>query len=134
MTLKSSHELLDTYVDAFNGHDSARLASLHTDSAKVRIEVTAPVVEGHQQIAEFYDGIFSGWPDCKWEKTHAFGRDGMMCMEWTFTGSSIKYPDAPVRMWDCGVFKVENGKVAEVRFYIDTGTIAKQWESQGVLG
>ena len=132
MASESELDLLDEYVDAFNSHDSAQLAAMHTEYAKVFNAVTSPASEGRKQIADFYEGIFSGWPDCNWEKTHAFGRDGMMCMEWTFTGSSVKHPDAPVKMWDCGVFTIENGKVAEVRFYIDTGAIAKQWEAQGV--
>ena len=132
MTTENAHTLLDAYVEAFNDHDSARLASLHTDAAKVFNAVTAPASQGHKEIAEFYDGIFAGWPDCNWEKTRAFGRDGMMCMEWTFTGSSVKHPHAPIKMWDCGVFTIENGKITEIRFYIDTGTIANQWEAQGV--
>ncbi len=133
MSVRSNQELLDAYVEAFNAHDAERLASMHTEFGKVVNAVTSPLKEGRKQIADFYAGIFAGWPDCRWENPHSFGLDGLMCMEWTFTGSSASHPNTSVKMWDCGVFTLENGKVAEVRFYIDTGTIAKQWEAQGIV-
>jgi limonene-1,2-epoxide hydrolase len=106
---------------------------MHSEDARVFNDVMKPASEGRDQIRAFFDGIFAGWPDCRWEKTRAFGQGDLWCMEWTFSGSSVNHPSATTDMWDCGVFKIKNGEVVEVRFYIDTGTIARQWKEQGVV-
>ncbi len=124
--------ILDDLIDAFNNHDSRELAKLHSENATLYMAVTSPVLQGREQISEFFEGIFTGWPDCRWEQRRVLGHDDLLCMEWKFTGSSIKYPGRPIETWDCGVFEVEDGKIVESRLYYDTGSIAKQREQQGI--
>ena len=119
-------------IDAFNDHDAQRLADMHSGTAKLYMASTDPVKAGRVQIRDFFDGIFNGWPDCKWTKTRDFGLGDLVCMEYRFNGNSTRYPGLPIETWDCGVFRLEGDEIAETRFYFDTGSVAKQREAQGV--
>jgi ketosteroid isomerase-like protein len=113
-------------MERFNHHDAPGVAALFEEDARVRMAKTTPLSDGREQIEAFFESIFGGWPDCRWTRTAEFAQGDLVCMEFRFNGSSASRPDVPIETWDCGVFRVQDGMIAEGHFYYDTGSIAKQ--------
>lgn len=81
--------------------------------------VTNPPLEGHDSIGAWFNVIFEYYPDCKWSRRRTLGQDDLICIEWVFDGSHKDHPTKPIQTWDCAVFGIKSGKIAEARFYYD---------------
>ena len=120
--------VVEELFDAFNAHDTERLAKLHLESAVVHRAVTNPPLQGYDRIGAWFNVIFEYYPDCNWSRRRTFSQDDLICVEWVFNGSHKDHPTKPIQTWDCAVLGIKNGKIAEARFYYDRLSAQEQLE------
>lgn len=116
----SNEAIVAALFDAFNAHDSAAIAALYTDDAKVfSPEACTPTV-GPQAIADGYDAMFQQIPDVTDTLTHIVSNGRHVAV--TFTASS-QLPGAEFALPIAAFLTIDNGKISEDRAFFDTDVV-----------
>jgi len=80
-------DFIDRYNAAWNDHDVETIVSMHTDDSVFENHVTGDVNVGRDQIARAIEGIFSVFPDLRFETRRAYIREDLVVQEWTARGT-----------------------------------------------
>jgi steroid delta-isomerase-like uncharacterized protein len=129
-------EFIDRYNAAWNDHDVQTIVSMHTDDSVFENHVTGDVNVGRDQIARAIEGIFSVFPDLRFETRRAYIREDLVVQEWTASGthegtmtrSGIEVPPTgrKVEYKGMDVIPIRNGLVARKDVYSDSVTLLRQ--------
>lgn len=124
MGAKQNLEIVEELQEAARSGDWERYGELFDENATARLAgVPADlggVVTGREAIVEFARG---GTP--QFEAKNSFGDDNQVCVISRFASSGfagnefLKGGDKPFTTWQCQVFRLEGGKVAEVTSYLN---------------
>jgi steroid delta-isomerase-like uncharacterized protein len=129
-------EFIDRYNDAWNAHDVPATVAMHTEDSVFENHVTGDVKVGREQIARAIQGIFSVFPDLRFETRRAYIREDLVVQEWTARGthegtmtrSGIEVPPTGRKVDYKGmdVIPIHDGLVARKDVYSDSVTLLRQ--------
>ena len=127
---------IDGYNAAWNDHDVEAIVSMHTDDSVFENHVTGDVNVGREQIARAIQGIFSVFPDLRFETRRAYIRDDLVVQEWTARGThegtmtrsgvEIEPTGRKVEYKGMDVIPIRDGLVARKDVYSDSITLLRQ--------
>lgn len=122
--------VIEAVFAAFDNHDLDRFSQLLTDDAELNVGGTEQTVSGIEAIVSTVGLTLVAIPDLRVTVVNAFayGAQGVaeVVREGTHTGT-LALPDGtevlpteqPVRLPECAVFRVHDGKVARMSVYTD---------------
>jgi len=129
-------DFIDRYNAAWNEHEVEAIVSMHTKDSVFENHVTGDVNVGREQIARAIAGIFSVFPDLRFETRRAYIRDDLVVQEWTARGthegtmtrSGIEVPPTGRKVDYKGmdVIPIQDGLVARKDVYSDSITLLRQ--------
>ncbi len=115
--ISSNKAIITALFDAFNSHDSERLASFYSADAKVYSPESCEPTVGPDAIAAGYAEMFAQIPDIHDQLELVVDEGNRVAVTFTATGTVEGYQFAlPIAAF----IKIENGKITEDRVYFDT--------------
>lgn len=133
----SNLDLVHKGDDAFNAHKSGDLVALWADDANESDQASDKDNKGKAAIEGNLKGLFSAFPDVKIQVPNAFAAGDYVIVEGKLTGTHkgalgpIKPTNKQVEISYAEVFKVKDGKIAEVTRFRNDMAMAAQL---GLLG
>ena len=125
---RSEADVARAWLEAMNGHDLARMASLYAPNA-VGDEVADPPARDRQGLEESYRELFESFPDCRAEIVNLFAGSGQVAAEIRWTGTNTcPFRGAPAtnKKTDLRIaylFRIASGKIERITEYYDTAQI-----------
>jgi steroid delta-isomerase-like uncharacterized protein len=127
---------IDRYNAAWNEHDVDAIVSMHTEDSVFENHTTGDVNKGRQAIGSAIRGIFTVFPDLRFETRRQYVRDDLVVQEWTARGTHLgKMNRAGLVVEPTGqtvdyrgmdVIPIEDGLVARKDVYSDGVTLLRQ--------
>lgn len=107
-------DVIARFNDAFNRHDVDAVMALMTDDCVFENTSPAPDGERHEgqaAVRTFWERLFSGTPDARFESEDSFAAGDRCTVRWRYSwdGGHVRGVD---------VFRVRDGKVAEKLSYV----------------
>jgi len=130
MGVEENLRLVDAFFDLINARDWGRFADLLGESVVWSAPDMEEPIRGRAVALERPRAWISAVPDLRLEVTRAFGQGGWVCTEVRvmgthggplrgFGGQIIPPTKKSLRVHECSLFRVEDGKIAEIRVYFD---------------
>ena len=129
-------EFIDRYNRAWNDHDVEAIVDMHTSDSVFENHTTGDVNVGREAIGDAIRGIFTVFPDLRFETRRAYIRDDLVVQEWTARGTHLgKMNRAGLEVEPTGkaveyrgmdVIPIEDGLVARKDVYSDGVTLLRQ--------
>lgn len=111
---KVPEDFLQSFVDAFNAHDTKGIMSHMTDDcvfeASAGPDVDGEKFTGQEQVKKAFENVFATFPDAHWSNPKHFILGDRGFTEWIFTGTKID--GTKVEVTGCDLFTFKNGKIA----------------------
>jgi steroid delta-isomerase-like uncharacterized protein len=127
---------IERYNDAWNSHDVETILEMHTPDSVFENHTTGDVNVGREEIGNAIRGIFTVFPDLRFETRRAYVRDDLVVQEWTARGTHLgKMKRAGLEVEPTGqtveyrgidVIPMEDGLVARKDVYSDGVTLLRQ--------
>jgi len=127
--------VIERYNQAWNEHDLDAIVSLHTPDMVFENHTAGERAEG-EAVRDHIGGIFTTWPDIRFETRCAYVRDGLVVQEWTATathanemrrGDLVAEPTGKTITWDgLDVIPFEDGLVKRKDVYSDSVSLLRQ--------
>ena len=113
-TNKAAEDLLRSFADAFNAHDTKAIMSHMTDDcifeASAGPDVNGEKFTGQAQVKKAFENVFTMFPDAHWGNSRHFVSGNRGFSEWIFTGT--KADGTKVEVTGCDLFTFKKGKIA----------------------
>jgi steroid delta-isomerase-like uncharacterized protein len=129
-------EFIDRYNEAWNEHDVDAIVEMHTPDSVFENHTTGDVNVGRDAIGQAIRGIFTVFPDLRFETRRAYIRDDLVVQEWTARGThlgkmnrsglEVEPTGRQVEYRGMDVIPIENGLVARKDVYSDGVTLLRQ--------
>lgn len=122
-TAQTSKEVVQRGFDALNDRDRGAFADLHADDAV--IDVFGEEIRGIDAIVANQFGLFEAFSDLTYTPDIVVAEEETVVARWTATGThdgefeGIEPTAADVEFPVMGTFRVEDGRLAEVRILLD---------------
>ncbi len=117
----------------FNAHDVDGLMGLYADSVEYSDPELPEPMRDRAAIRQYYEGIFTAFPDAKRSLVRAFGQGDWVSVEDVFMGThtgllrqTIPATNKTLRVPTVNILKIEGGKVTKRRLYFDVLAFATQ--------
>ncbi|MEJ2704020.1 MAG: ester cyclase [Sedimentisphaerales bacterium] len=119
-------------IDAVNAHDTAQMNSYWTDDIVYDFVAQPPALNGKQEVAGFFEGVFQGIPDFHSAQTRILVSDNVMVTEAVATGTHLgelsgipatgkNLQIAPLHIWE-----FEGDKIKRAAEYVDMASTLMQ--------
>jgi steroid delta-isomerase-like uncharacterized protein len=128
--------LIDSYNDAWNRHDVDAIVSMHTEDSVFENHTTGDLHVGREAIGEAIGGIFSVFPDLRFETRRQYLREDLVVQEWTARGThlgmmrratiEVQPTRREVEYRGMDVIPMRDGLVARKDVYSDSITLLRQ--------
>jgi steroid delta-isomerase-like uncharacterized protein len=129
-------EFIDRYNRAWNDHDVDAILEMHTEDSVFENHTTGDMNVGRDAIGNAIRGIFTVFPDLRFETRRAYIRDDLVVQEWTARGThlgkmnrsglEVEPTGRTVEYRGMDVIPIENGLVARKDVYSDGVTLLRQ--------
>lgn len=129
-------EFIERYNNAWNDHDVDSIVEMHTTDSVFENHTTGDLNVGREAIGSAIRGIFTVFPDLRFETRRAYIRDDLVVQEWTARGTHLgKMNRAGLEVEPTGktveyrgldVIPIEDGLVARKDVYSDGVTLLRQ--------
>jgi steroid delta-isomerase-like uncharacterized protein len=129
-------EFIERYNRAWNEHDVETIVDMHTTDSVFENHTTGDMNVGREAIGSAIRGIFTVFPDLRFETRRAYIRDDLVVQEWTARGTHLgKMNRAGLEVEPTGktveyrgldVIPIEDGLVARKDVYSDGVTLLRQ--------
>jgi steroid delta-isomerase-like uncharacterized protein len=129
-------EFIERYNQAWNEHDVDAIVEMHTSDSVFENHTTGDLNVGRDAIGSAIRGIFTVFPDLRFETRRAYIRDDLVVQEWTAHGTHLgKMNRAGLEVEPTGkrveyrgmdVIPIEHGLVARKDVYSDGVTLLRQ--------
>ena len=124
-----AREVMDRLTNAFVAGRAEEIPSLYADNATV-VTPEAGELRGRDAITAYFNQFIQGFPDASWESLSKLEAGNTAIDEDYFigthtgpletpTGETIPPTGKEVRLRECDVATVENGRITSHRFYFD---------------
>ena len=80
-------KVIAAYGEAWNSHDVEAILAMHTDDSVFENHTSGGKGVGKAAIREILSGVFSAFPDIRFEARRTYIRDSLVTQEWTATGT-----------------------------------------------
>jgi predicted ester cyclase len=121
-----------SYLECCNEHDFDRMASFYTSTIKVNDVLMDPAA-----VTAQFAPLISAFPDWHWEMRHLVVDGDYLALHFTVTGThrgafqGIEPTGRQVTVSEFTLYRVEDGKFAEVWDLTDVDALIKQIEPHG---
>jgi predicted ester cyclase len=124
-----ARELLDRMTDAVFSGKAEELPNFYADDATL-MTPDAGEISGRDAIVAYFNQFIQGFPDAAWEELSKLESGNTAIDEGYFlgthtgpietpTGETIPPTSKRVRLRECDIATVENGRIVSHRFYFD---------------
>jgi len=79
-------KVIATYGQAWN-HDVEAILAMHTDDSVFENHTSGGKAVGKEAIREILKGVFTAFPDIRFDARRCYVRDGVVTQEWTASGT-----------------------------------------------
>ena len=76
-------EVISAYGDAWNRHDVEAILAMHTEDSVFENHTSGGKGVGKAAIREILKGVFTTFPDIRFDARRTYVRDGVVTQEWT---------------------------------------------------
>jgi predicted ester cyclase len=130
MAMGQARKVMDRLTKAATEeHNLNSMADMYTDNA-VLMTPDAGEVRGRDQIIEYWRPFIEGFPDARWEPINKLEADSTAIDEGYIVGThtapmrlpsgeTVQPTGKRVKLRECDVATVENGKIVEHHMYFD---------------
>lgn len=80
-------KIIAAYGEAWNRHDVAAILAMHTEDSVFENHTSGGQAVGRNAIRGILEGVFSAFPDIRFDARRTYVRDGLVTQEWTATGT-----------------------------------------------
>lgn len=130
MTQHESMSVIDEVEGALTGKDLDRFVNLHAESVVLHSPDSPEPRKGRTALREWYGGFLNAFPDLQAKRERAVAQGEWVFVEYMVTGTHkgplpgpegqmIPPTNKPVVVKNVSVYRVQGGKVTEVREYFD---------------
>jgi steroid delta-isomerase-like uncharacterized protein len=129
-------DLIERYNAAWNRHDVDGILALHTEDSVFENHTSGGKGEGKAAIRAIIEGVFSSFPDIRFDGRRLYVRGDLVVQEWTATATHTKpftragktYPPSGKKIsWNgADIIPTKNGLVARKDVYVDSVTFLRQ--------
>jgi steroid delta-isomerase-like uncharacterized protein len=129
-------KFIERYNNAWNDHDVDAIVDMHTTNSVFENHTTGDLNVGREAIGSAIRGIFTVFPDLRFETRRAYIRDDLVVQEWTARGTHLgKMNRAGLEVEPTGntveyrgldIIPIEDGLVARKDVYSDGVTLLRQ--------
>lgn len=103
-------KVIAAYGEAWNDHDVAAILALHAEDSVFENHTSGGKGIGKDAIREILKGVFSTFPDIRFEARRTYVRDSLVIQEWTATGTlAVPYTRGPDTVYPTGEKIAWNG-------------------------
>ena len=123
-------KIIAAYGDAWNSHDVEAILAMHTEDSVFENHTSGGKGVGKAAIREILKGIFTTFPDIRFNARRTYVRDGLVAQEWTATatlavpftrGSATVQPTGEKISWNgVDVIPFTGSLVARKDVYVDS--------------
>jgi steroid delta-isomerase-like uncharacterized protein len=123
-------KVIAAYGAAWNSHNVEAILAMHTEESVFENHTSGGKAVGKDAIREILKGIFSTFPDIRFDARRTYVRDGLVTQEWTATGTlAIPYtrgsttvqPTGKLVSWNgVDVIPFDGNLVARKDVYVDS--------------
>jgi steroid delta-isomerase-like uncharacterized protein len=129
-------KFIERYNNAWNDHDVDAIVGMHTTNSVFENHTTGDLNVGREAIGSAIRGIFTVFPDLRFETRRAYIRDDLVVQEWIARGTHLgKMNRAGLEVEPTGktveyrgldIIPIEDGLVARKDVYSDGVTLLRQ--------
>lgn len=129
-TVHALEEVIAAYGEAWNSHNIEAILAMHTEDSVFENHTSGGKGVGRDAIREILKGVFSAFPDIRFDARRTYVRDGVVTQEWTATGTlAIPYTKGSTTVQPTGrkvswngvdVIPFTDNLVARKDVYVDT--------------
>lgn len=80
-------KVIAAYGDAWNRHDVEAILAMHTDDSVFENHTSGGKAVGREAIRGILKGVFTTFPDIRFDARRTYVRDGLVTQEWTATAT-----------------------------------------------
>ena len=80
-------KVIAAYGEAWNSHNVEAILAMHTEDSVFENHTSGGKGVGKDAIREILKGVFSTFPDLRFDARRTYVRDGLVTQEWTATGT-----------------------------------------------
>jgi len=80
-------KVIAAYGAAWNSHNVEAILAMHTEDSVFENHTSGGKAVGRDAIREILKGVFSAFPDIRFDARRAYVRDGLVTQEWTATAT-----------------------------------------------
>jgi steroid delta-isomerase-like uncharacterized protein len=80
-------QVIAAYGEAWNRHDVEAILAMHAEDSVFENHTSGGKAVGKAAIREILQGVFSAFPDIRFDARRTYVRDGLVTQEWTATGT-----------------------------------------------
>jgi steroid delta-isomerase-like uncharacterized protein len=80
-------KVIAAYGEAWNSHNVEAILAMHTEDSVFENHTSGGVGVGKDAIREVLKGVFTAFPDIRFDARRTYVRDGVVTQEWTATGT-----------------------------------------------
>lgn len=123
-------KIIAAYGDAWNSHEVDAILAMHTEDSVFENHTSGGAGVGKAAIREILKGIFTTFPDIRFNARRTYVRDGLVAQEWTATatlavpfkrGSAKVQPTGEKISWNgVDVIPFTGSLVARKDVYVDS--------------
>ncbi len=136
-SIESIRELVASWLDAWNSHDSDRVLNFLTDDVEARDDSWPRPMRGHDQVREFLEALWRAVPDMTFELLdgpYVIPDEPRASFHWrgtgTFTGRMDPPGFAPTgRRWEidgADFHEYRDGRISRLRVVFDLMSVSRQ--------
>ena len=123
-------KVIAAYGEAWNSHNVETILAMHTEDSVFENHTSGGKAEGKAAIREILKGVFTAFPDIRFDARRIYVRDGLVTQEWTATGTlainmtrgcTTVHPSGKKISWNgVDVIPFVGSLVARKDVYVDT--------------
>jgi len=119
-------------IEGLNAHDTAQMSSYFTDDIVYDFVAQPPLLNGTQEVAAFFEGLFQGVPDIHSTQTRILVADNIMVTEAVTAGthlgelSGIPPTGQSLQLTPLHIWEFEGNKVKRAAEYLDMASMLMQ--------
>jgi steroid delta-isomerase-like uncharacterized protein len=83
----TARSVIDNYIEAWNSHDIDAILGFFDEDCQYEDEALRKVMVGHDQLRQFFETMYRGFPNCGFEVVSVFQAIDCIAWEWIMAGN-----------------------------------------------